>query len=95
MTKPTVTEQMVEAAFNKYLVSYTRPNIPAPREAMRAAIEAALNASGLVEENARLRAEINTQRIAIEMLKEAISDAGLKIEFVPRHPQALNKEPTP
>jgi hypothetical protein len=57
MTKPTVTEQMVEAAIAAKALYWFEP--PAQNisegEAMRAAITAAIEASGILEENARLR----------------------------------------
>jgi hypothetical protein len=49
MTKPTVTDAMVSVAKHAYFNPW-----PEPRP-MRAAITAAIEASGLVEENARLR----------------------------------------
>ena len=54
MTKPTVTEK----ALSKALDAYNRVNTTegmSQEDAMRAAITAAIEASGLVEENARLR----------------------------------------
>ena len=93
MTKPTVTDAMVEAA----LIKWHDQDIGSHNQSdfMQAAITAAIEASGLVERIAELEAEKYAQRVAIEMLKEGISDAGLRLKFVPRHPQALNKEPTP
>ncbi len=68
MTKPTVTDAMVEAAIEAWFRVVKgaesnflngTPNPPVPPEnlhdAMRAAITAAIEASGVLEENARLR----------------------------------------
>jgi hypothetical protein len=57
MTKPTVTDEMVEAAqsgIRKADWPWHTPSAP-----MRAAITAAIEASGLVEENARLREDLD------------------------------------
>lgn len=68
MTKPTVTDAMLESAIAAWFAVVegidprTCEGVPVPPEnlhdAMRAAITAAIEASGLVEENARLRAAI-------------------------------------
>jgi hypothetical protein len=59
MTKPTVTAQMVEAAIKAKALYWHETRAPdiVEGDAMRAALTAAIEASGLVEENARLRAE--------------------------------------
>lgn len=54
MTKPTVTEQMVEAAMRTFY-SIDRTTPADITEAHTHAITAAIEASGLMEENARLR----------------------------------------
>ncbi len=57
MTKPTVTEKALSKALNAYNRVNTTEGM-SQEDAMRAAITAAIEASGLVEENARLRAAI-------------------------------------
>jgi hypothetical protein len=55
-----VTDAIVEAAWKIYAAA---PVENGWKAAMRAAIEAAINASGLVEENARLREALNTPEV--------------------------------
>lgn len=57
MTKPTVTDEMVDAANDVFVKLYFTGN-KTMNDAMRAAISAAFEASGILEENARLRAAI-------------------------------------
>jgi hypothetical protein len=57
MTKPTVTDAMVMAA---HLASRNAPwPYETPFDPLRAAIAAAIEASGILEENARLRADLD------------------------------------
>jgi hypothetical protein len=62
MTKPTVTDEMVDAANDVFVKLYFTGN-KTMNDAMRAAITAAIEASGILEENARLRAENRELRI--------------------------------
>jgi hypothetical protein len=88
MTKYEVTEQMVEAAKHAYFNPW-----PEPRP-MRAAITAAIEASGLVEENARLREGLdNIQSFARSVRRQSAYVRNLRaIENFAL--EALNKEPT-
>jgi hypothetical protein len=99
MTKPTVTDAMLDAAEQAYDTiaaiehdawCYTAPT--------RAAITAAIEASGLVEENARLReANLTLRRElhqeAADMLHDVYKD-GRRNQIMAIL-KALNKEPTP
>jgi hypothetical protein len=92
MTKFEVTEQMVDEAED----AYNRLSGDEPicyRDAMRAAITAAIEASGLVEENARLREALRKiedteyiNQLSGNMNFEILQSFAL---------EALNKEPTP
>ncbi len=82
MTKPTVTEEMVEAAKHAAWENgwpWTITQFP-----IEAAITAAIEASGLVEENARLR----------EALVKIAKRDGYPVPSEIAN-EALNKEPTP
>ena len=101
MTKPTVTDAMVQAATTayddhcEYFDTETQDALDMHASAMRAAITAAIEASGILEENARLRTIIADARlIAVDaQLRATYQKTALeRISELLR--TALNKEPT-
>jgi hypothetical protein len=84
-----VTDAMVEAAKHAYFNPW-----PEPRP-MRAAITAAIEASGILEENARLRMTIADARlIAVDAQLRATYQRTALERISDLLRQALNKEPT-
>jgi hypothetical protein len=95
MSKFEVTEQMVEAATTAYddhcedFDTETQDALDMHASAMRVAITAAIEASGILEENARLRAALER----IGFLQRG--DGNLPERICEILKEALNKEPTP
>lgn len=88
MTKPTVTEQMVEAAWKIYAAA---PVENGWKAAMRAAITAAIEASGLVEENARLREALDQIACAKRVSLDGVVVFESSSEFAERLQEIAEK----
>jgi hypothetical protein len=104
MTKFEVSDAMVEAAVKQYVALMPFKVDPPTYKAMRAAITAALEASGLLEEVAEAEAEITRLRQSLADIangtnswfnhaEEALLNARSRVRSEAK--KALNKEPTP